>query len=108
MGVRIIKLRVVVGIHPCKINDVSHMVAELRARQSIRRELRNHLFGNIVLKLAVLNTSRIPQYMKHHFFRNLNIVGNRRKGISQEKTKGRQAERAWQRLETGVTVADHT
>jgi hypothetical protein len=106
MRIGLVELRIIVVVHTSKIDNIAHMIAELRSGFPIRRQLLHHFLSDIVLKLPVLDATRIAQHMEHHFSRMFNIFGNRRKIIRQYVVVGRQSEWTRERLKAGVAVAD--
>src|SRR5579871_2042473 len=102
VGVGFIELRIVIVMHAGEIDDVAHMIAELRSRP-VAQAL-DHLVSDLALKLTVLDAAGIADDMKHHFFRMRDRVTDRRKILHEIVVVRRQPERSRKRLEAGVAV----
>jgi hypothetical protein len=84
-----------------KIHYVAHVVAKLWL---IHRQSVDHLVRNIGLKLGILNSSRIAQYIEHHLSGAADLFRDVLEIIGQSVVIGRQTERLGQRLITDISM----
>lgn len=66
----------------------------------------DHLLGDVVLKLAILNTASVSDYMKRHRFCASDLLHNVGKMLADVVMIGRHIERPRQGLEARVAVRD--
>ena len=108
MGVRLVKLRVIIIGRAGEIDDVADMIAEQRLAAVAAGQMLEHLVGDIALKFAVLHAAGIADDMKRELAVVADRLGDLGKlvGVGQVVVVGRQSQRARQRLKAGVAMAD--
>ena len=106
MSIRFVELGIVVVMTAGEVNNIPHVIAELRRGRVPGCELGDHLANDIVLKLAIENAARITENMKHHLLRSAQVLGDLGKIIRKRVMIRRQAQWPGKRLKTCVSISD--